>query len=335
MTDNIIYYILGAFIISICSQLFFINFSHRKGLFLDDHDSDLPQKMHDSPTPRVGGVGVFLAGILCLIVDKTGLYLMLSSVPAFLAGLFEDLYGNLSPKKRLLIMMGSALLAIGLLNAYVTDYGLFTTPTIIGILISFIAILGLINGANLIDGFNGLLSGVSIIIFCAYAAIAYQYQDATMLTIMLVLAAGVLGFIIFNVPRGLIFMGDGGAYFLGFTMAVLSMVLVHRHQAQGLSPFFVLSCISYPVMEVIFSFLRRGLKPGASPLDPDTHHFHHLVNTKLARGKNSTTAIMILPLVALVNAFAVMWHGQQQLLIGLTACFIAVYLLLYKALSLK
>jgi UDP-N-acetylmuramyl pentapeptide phosphotransferase/UDP-N-acetylglucosamine-1-phosphate transferase len=333
MSNTDIGFIIGAFAISAVVQYILIKVSQRNHLLMDDHNADLPQKMHNSLTPRVGGLGIFIACFLFCIHNELGLILLGCSIPTFFAGFFEDLFGNLSPKKRLLIMIASAVLAIYFLNAVVTDFGIFTTPYWLGVVISFIAILALPNGANLIDGFNGLLAGTCLVIFTAFAIISLQLGDKELSSICLIICASLIGFLVFNYPKGLIFLGDGGAYFLGFIMAVIAMMLAQRHT--DISPFFVLLAISYPVIEVIFSFARRGLQKGANPLEPDTQHFHHLVNQKLVNGNNSLTVLIILPFVIIPNIIACIFYNQQNILIASVIVFISIYLVFYKWLTNK
>jgi UDP-N-acetylmuramyl pentapeptide phosphotransferase/UDP-N-acetylglucosamine-1-phosphate transferase len=327
-------FVVIALCISIITQYILIRVSRRNDLLMDDFTLDLPQKMHDVPTPRVGGLGIFIASFLFGIDNRLGLILLGCSIPTFFAGFFEDLFSNLSPKKRLMIMVVSAVLAIYFLEAVVTDFGLFNTPYWIGVLISFIAILALPNGANLIDGFNGLLGFTSLIIFAAFAYVAYMLGDWQICNISAILCAALIGFLLFNYPKGLIFIGDGGAYYIGFVMAVIAMKLAHNHP-KDVSPFFILLSISYPVMEVIFSFARRGLKKGANPLDPDTAHFHHIVNQKLAKGDNSKTALYIIPFILVPNVLSCLFYNAQPVLIGGVIGFIMVYLLFYRRLTHK
>jgi UDP-N-acetylmuramyl pentapeptide phosphotransferase/UDP-N-acetylglucosamine-1-phosphate transferase len=230
-------------------------------------------------------------------------------------------------------MVISAVFAIYFLDAYVTDFGLFTTPKWLGIVISFIAILGVPNGANLIDGFNGLLAGTSIMIFGTFGCLAYSLGDANIANICFIICAGLIGFLAFNYPKGRIFMGDGGAYYIGFVMAVIAMMIAQRHK--DISPFFVLLSISYPVIEVIFSFIRRGLQKGANPLEPDTQHLHHLINAKIANGNNSRTVLFILPLIVIPNIIALMFYNNQILLVIAVILFVLIYLGLYKWLFYK
>jgi UDP-GlcNAc:undecaprenyl-phosphate/decaprenyl-phosphate GlcNAc-1-phosphate transferase len=310
MAGNYIFSFLLALIVSAVTQFLIIRLSHKRGIFIDDHESDQPQKFHDAPTPRIGGIGVFLACLLIMLHGKIGIFLIIS------------------PKIRLAIMLASGFLAIWLCDAVVTDFGFFSTPYAIGVLISFIAIVGLINGTNMIDGYNGLLGLTSVVIFSAYAIVCYQLGDTNLLTINVILVGGLVGSLVFNYPAGRIFMGDGGAYFIGFVMAVLGMMLAMRHQHE-LSPFFVLCCICYPVLEVIFSFTRKGLYEKISPMQPDKWHFHMLINRVLCNGVNKRTTLIIVPIVACVNIAAVVLKTNQLALAMVVVLFTAVYFSLY------
>jgi UDP-GlcNAc:undecaprenyl-phosphate/decaprenyl-phosphate GlcNAc-1-phosphate transferase len=327
MSTNLIYFFTISLAVSALVHLILIRIAHKRGVFIDDHESDLPQKIHDSPTPRVGGVGIFMACILFMVDNKLGVILFGASVPAFLAGLFEDLFSNMSPKNRLLIMVFSSGLAIYYADAIITDYGIFTTPTYVGIIVSFVAILGLINGTNLIDGFNGLLSGTSLIIFSAFAYVTYRVGDFQLFQINLVIVAALIGFLAFNYPKGKIFMGDGGAYFIGFVMAVISMLIVKRNTE--VNPFFVFACILYPVIEVIFSFVRRGLIEKTNPLEPDNKHLHLFIFRSLAKHENYKTIYFI----AICNIVAAINYNNIWVLIITSLAFISIYLLTYYKLA--
>ncbi|UAY52244.1 glycosyltransferase family 4 protein [Ferruginibacter albus] len=318
-------------IMSMLIQVIFIRLSHKRGIFIDHHESDLPQKFHKNPTPRVGGVGVFIACWIFCFVGKTGFLLLFCALPAFLAGLFEDIYLNFSPNKRLLIMFASGILPAILLNTVVTNFGLFTLNYSSGVFISFIAIIGLINGANMIDGFNGLLSGTAIIIFGSFAYMCHRFFDGELFIINVVIVAAIIGFIFFNYPKGKIFLGDGGAYILGFFMAVMAMLISCRHTQ--ISPFFVLVCIAYPVMEVIFSFIRKGIIENSSPFHPDSNHLHMLINRGVVKGKNSQTVFVILPVVFFFNIAAICFYNNQTALILFVLLFVIIYLMCYAFLS--
>ncbi|MBL7772451.1 MAG: undecaprenyl/decaprenyl-phosphate alpha-N-acetylglucosaminyl 1-phosphate transferase [Chitinophagaceae bacterium] len=327
MDSSLYLYVLGAFVVSLLTNYLVIDLSHKRGIFMDDHESDLPQKLHHVPTPRIGGLGIFV-GILLMVKDlNLGLQLVLCLIPAFMAGFLEDLYAKISPLRRLIIMSISGVMAIYIKDAVVIDFGFFHVPYSIGIFITMVAILGLINGTNMIDGFNGLSSGVCFLIFGAYFVLSYMVHDFGMAYICLVCMAAIFGFLIFNFPGGKIFLGDGGAYSLGFLLAVCSIMIVKRNPE--VSPWFVLVCLIYPVWEVIFSFTRRTLVHRLSPLYPDSKHVHQLIFRNITRKNNPLTTLVIYPVVLLFNLLAIYFYNNGIALFTIAGVFIVCYTVFY------
>jgi UDP-N-acetylmuramyl pentapeptide phosphotransferase/UDP-N-acetylglucosamine-1-phosphate transferase len=338
MDYNILIYASGAFLVSLFTQYLVIDLSHKRGIFIDDHTSDLPQKLHNEPTPRIGGLGIFVA---CMFMTKdldNGLKIILCLIPAFLAGFLEDLFAKISPLRRLLIMSISAGMAIYLINAVVLDFGFISVPYGVGVFISIIAILGLINGTNLIDGFNGLSAGVCFLIFTTYFVISLRVHDEAMMLISLVCMGAILGFLVFNFPYGKIFLGDGGAYSLGFMLAVLAMMIVNRHSDHSIpedyiSPWFALVCLIYPVWEVIFSFSRRMIIHRLSPLHPDSKHVHQLVFRNITNHNNPLTSLVIFPVVLLFNILAILFYNSSISLFIIAIVFVISYTIFYYVVS--
>lgn len=325
--STLLIYVLAAFFVSMVTQYLVIDLSHKKGIFIDDHNSNLPQKLHSVPTPRIGGLGIFVALLFMARDLKLGLYLILCLIPAFMAGFLEDLFAKISPSRRLLIMSVSGAMAIYLIEAVVTDFGLLHVPYWIGILVTMVAILGLINGTNMIDGFNGLSSGVSFLIFTTYCIMSLMVGDEVMAYICLVVMAAILGFLVFNFPGGKVFLGDGGAYSLGFLLAVVSIMLVKRNEV--ISPWFAFLCLIYPVWEVIFSFTRRTLVYRLSPLYPDSKHVHQLIFRNLAGQNNPRTSLIIYPVIIFFNTLALIFYRNMPVLMLISFVFILAYTFFY------
>lgn len=253
-------------------------------LSLDD-DLNSIQKLHDSPVPRIGGLPVFVALFATLIwATPAGgepfvWALLAASVPVFVAGLWEDLTKRVSAKQRLGWAMVSGFVACWLLDAVLVDLGvpwvnsaLAFAP--VAVLFSAFAMAGMANAINIIDGLNGLASGVVCLIAIALGVVAAQYGDGLLLSVCMALAFSVLGFWLFNFPFGKIFLGDGGAYLMGVLLGALAIVLKVRNPQ--LDSWVVLSLLAYPVVEVLFSIYRR-VRTKAAPDQPDFAHFHQLV----------------------------------------------------------
>jgi UDP-N-acetylmuramyl pentapeptide phosphotransferase/UDP-N-acetylglucosamine-1-phosphate transferase len=341
---------LVSFLISL-TFCFIIIFLFNKSLYIGSDHFDGPQKFHDRPTPRIGGVGIFAAfavAVLYLMVFKKNsiyLYFFISSLPIFLFGLLEDITRKVAPKIRLLAAILSGLLVYFLLDVYLTRIGIPYVDNIfhikvIAVIFTIIGVAGVANAINIIDGYNGLASVVSIIIFLAIAYVGYKLKDQFVYTISFLMIGGIAGFFIWNYPFGKIFLGDGGAYFIGFTMAVLSVHLVKNHPQ--VSPWFPLLTVIYPVFEVLFSFYRKKHLKGRSPFQPDGLHFHMLIykrvvpfvfdihrSEKLMR--NSTTS----PFLWLICSFgaipAVIFWQNTPILIIFTILFCIFYVWLYRS----
>lgn len=310
------------------------------------------QKVHISPTPRVGGVAV-AAGLLAAFAllpqgafELWGLVL-LALIPAFGAGLVEDVTKAVRPRWRLL-----ATLISGLLFWTLTGYGIdrlgwgpldwVANVPVIVVLLTMFGFAATANATNLIDGFHGLASASIIFMAAGLAGIAWSVGDTEVLQACLLLVAAVGGFFLVNYPSGRIFLGDAGAYGLGAACAALGIALVSRHA--DVSPWALLVCFGYPAIETGFSIWRR-MRRGLSPTQPDGVHFHKLVWRAMARpvarqmGRpsmaNALTLYFLWPLTAIGPlAAALLHHRTLAALFGLVLV-LAVYLAIYRVVSLQ
>jgi UDP-N-acetylmuramyl pentapeptide phosphotransferase/UDP-N-acetylglucosamine-1-phosphate transferase len=142
-----------------------------------------------------------------------------------------------------------------------------------------IRITGLANAYNIIDGFNGLASMVAMITLLAIGYVAFKVNDPVLASACLIILGAIGGFFIWNYPRSLIFLGDGGAYLIGFLIACLSILLVQRNPS--VSPWFALLVDAYPIFETLFTIWRRKVHQGKNPGLPDGVHFHSLIYRRL------------------------------------------------------
>ena len=261
------------FLLSFFTCFFIIYLSRKYPNFLDKNFKGC-QKYHTFPTPRLGGVGIYISSFVGLISSNIFLKLIFSSSLAFISGIFSDISKELSPKFRILFISISAFLGIFLTNFYINNLDFVTLNKFLGILLTFIGILGFTNAINIIDGFNGLAGGFSLIALLNFLFTAFFYNNIFLMDIISIFIFSILGFFILNFPFGLIFLGDGGAYFLGYMFSFLCIYIKNLlPQISALYPFLVLI---YPIYEVIFSIYRK-VKRKTSPFKPDTYHFHMLV----------------------------------------------------------
>jgi hypothetical protein len=123
--------------------------------------------------------------------------------------------------------------------------------------VTVFAVAGVANSINIIDGFNGLASMCCVLILLCLAYVGFQVDDLLVAWLALAGVGAVLGFFVWNFPAGLIFLGDGGAYFMGFYLAEVAILLLHRNPT--VSPMFPLLLCIYPVFETVFLHLPQAL----------------------------------------------------------------------------
>jgi UDP-N-acetylmuramyl pentapeptide phosphotransferase/UDP-N-acetylglucosamine-1-phosphate transferase len=343
---------LAAFALSATLTLFMVHVLRTRGWVTLDHDLAGPQKVHLRPVGRVGGFAVFVC--LAAFAAWESLWsarfegmltaLMLCGLPVFAVGLAEDLTKRVEPWQRLLAAALSALLASFVLGTAITRTDIWgldwvASFTVGAIALSVFAVAGIANAINIIDGFNGLASMCVLMILLAVAYVALQVDDALVLALALVGAGAVLGFFIWNYPAGLIFLGDGGAYFLGFYLAEVALLLVARNPA--VSPLFPLLAAIYPAFETVFSMYRRRIVKGRPVGMPDGVHLHSLVHRRLLRWaigrddasallrRNSMTAPYLWGLCMSAVVPSVLFWDESRILGVFIALFAVLYVALY------
>jgi UDP-N-acetylmuramyl pentapeptide phosphotransferase/UDP-N-acetylglucosamine-1-phosphate transferase len=318
-------------------------------------DSDLsgPQKMHAKVVPRIGGLSIasgLIAGVLPLTqidwaILRQGLLLLLCALPAFGLGLIEDFTKAVSPRRRLFGAAFSGLLGIWLLNAVLvrTSMGFLdwaiTAFFPLAVFLTVFYVAGLVNAVNLIDGLNGLASMSVALMLAALCYVAFKVDDILITAMALATLGATLGFFIWNYPQGMIFLGDGGAYILGFLLAEFGLLLVARNPE--VSPFAALVLVAYPVFETVFTMYRRKVLQGRPMSQPDGIHLHTLIYRRqmrwAGRGMSKLTPIrrnsMTSPYLWALNSVAVLpvtlwWNNTFALVISLLFFFI-VYLWIY------
>ena len=221
--------ILWCFFLTLISGVMILVTTKYHGRWTQDSDVGV-QKFHVTATPRVGGLAVFLGVTVGFFIQADGtmrqdfLAVFLCAVLPFANGVREDVWKIGSVLERLLSIALASLAVVVLTGVSIHRVDVpildqFLSWPVVAMIFTVFAVTGITNAINIIDGFNGLASGVSLYIFFFLAAIALQVGDADVAELSIIMATALLGFMLLNFPFGKIFLGDSGAYFIGFCLS--------------------------------------------------------------------------------------------------------------------
>ena len=350
-----LWYALASFLVALLSVFFIRRYFRRHA---QRYAQDAPQRFHHGAVPRLGGLGIFL-GWLCGITlasfvdqglvrqpDPFEAYVTIAIVVLIVVaiGTTEDYSQKVSPRWRLVLTALTATTAIYLMELKVPHLDLelidafwFQWP-VLGILLALLGLVGLTHAFNLIDGYNGLAGIVAVLIGLSYAYVTFKLGDRQLFILSVCLVAATLGFLVLNYPRGLIFAGDGGAYFWGFSLALIGIMLVQRHPQ--VSPWYPLLLLIYPIWETAFSTYRKLVR-GQSPGMADALHLHQLVYHRvvravfhedeakmlLSRNNRTTPYLIVFTTFAIVPA-TLFWNKTTPLIVS-TLLFALLYCIAY------
>ncbi|MGM0830671.1 MAG: glycosyltransferase family 4 protein [Bacillota bacterium] len=266
------------------------------------------RKVHQKIMPRLGGLAIyigFIAGFLILRPeDPYAGAIILGSAVILLTGMADDIF-DLSPRLKLLgqltaaftvVLGGVQIEFINLPFGGVLEFGMFSIP------ITILWIVGITNAINLIDGLDGLAAGVSTIGLATIGFMAMLKGDVFVMSLALILIVSTLGFLYFNFHPAKIFMGDTGALFLGYMIAVLSMLGFKN--VTMISLIVPLIILGVPISDTFFAIIRRIVNK--SPLSaPDKSHLHHCL---LRIGfTHKQTVIIIYAIAAMFSLAAIIF----------------------------
>jgi UDP-GlcNAc:undecaprenyl-phosphate/decaprenyl-phosphate GlcNAc-1-phosphate transferase len=270
-----------------------------------DKDFTKPQAFHKEPVARIGGFAIlFLFSLFILfyfLVFDTFLkdYFIISLL-LFSLGFLDDLKVKINPNIRLILMLSLLIFCINIFSIQITKSGLeflnlWLENNIFQICFVLLCFLFIVNGANLIDGFNGLLAIHFLLINSIFLIINLINQNENISIILSSQIIIVLSFLLFNFPKAKIFLGDSGSYLLG-SLIVLNTIKTYDLNPQ-ISPFFFAGVLFYLFYEVFFSFFRKAVLK-KSPLHPDKLHLHMLLykwvsSSKKKDSSNYLTSMLI------------------------------------------
>jgi UDP-N-acetylmuramyl pentapeptide phosphotransferase/UDP-N-acetylglucosamine-1-phosphate transferase len=298
---------------------------------------DIPKdnrRMHTKAMPRFGGMAIYIgtvASMLIFLPFSTRLMgIIAGGTLIFIVGIIDDLK-NLPAKLKLVCQIICALILfqfsvrisfIG--NPFGEGYYFF--PWIVSLLVTVIWIVGITNTINLIDGLDGLAGGVAVIASLSIAYIAFINGRTIDCMAMLAIAGGALGFLPFNFNPAKIFMGDGGALFLGFMLAGLSVISPMK-SATMLATVVPVLVLGLPIFDTTFAILRRLINKRPI-MEADKGHLHHRI---MAAGLGQRRTVLTLYGISGIMGMAAILMSrdlfvESGLLIVIAATFIYVFI---------
>lgn len=287
---------------------------------------DIPggkRTIHRHPTPRAGGLAVctaFFAGAGWIYLfgdaqwapfesgkELSAIAFLTGGLAIALTGLYDDAYG-LGFKKKFLfqIIVAYAMFFAGFRIEVPSLSWLNTDPYLeaaLGLPLTLLWYIAVMNAVNLIDGLDGLASGISLTAFCSLSVVFWLDGGMHLTSMAMIMAGALLGFLFYNFNPASIFLGDTGSLFIGFVLATYSLQGT-GHEHPLLAMVVLVLAIGFPILDTALAYVRRLLK-GQSPFAPDKNHMHHRLKRRF--GLSTIQAVLILYVFNLVlGLFAIM-----------------------------
>ena len=298
---------------------------------------DMPneRKVHKEPMPRIGGLAIFIGFLVgyMLFCNQTVQMnsILIGSFFIILLGVFDDIK-PLSPSIKFCGQLLAAIIVVYYGNVVMQDlsaFGLYINFGIFAKPITILFIVSIINCLNLIDGLDGLAGGISAIFFITITIISTLLGSVTGLdvSLTLIMIGATLGFLLYNFHPAKIFMGDSGSMFLGYMIAVISLL---GFKNVTLTSFIVpVLILAIPILDTLFAIIRRLLK-GESFAKADKEHFHHQI---LKMAGNQTKTVLIIYLIQILFSIASIVYVLRNPKLGQIIYIILLAIILWLILS--
>ena len=298
---------------------------------------DVPKdnrRMHKVPIPRMGGLAIFLAFLLSVLVfadiDRQMQGILLGSIMIVILGVLDDIMA-LKALPKLFVQIAAAGVAVwhGCTIQFVSNPNVFSEATYLNlgwlsIPITVLWIVGITNAVNLIDGLDGLACGVSTISAISMLVIALLVSESDVALVMAALVGACLGFMPYNKNPAKMFMGDTGSTFLGYILATISIQGLFKYYAivSFAVPFLILGL---PMFDTLFAIIRR-LAHGQNPMAPDRGHIHHRLIDMGLNQKQAVAALYVISSILGLSAVMLTSSGAIKAMLFLMALAVAAFL---------
>lgn len=271
---------LVAAALSLIGTPLILSIAHRRGWFDVPDDT---RKIHTGAIPRLGGIAMFWAFILALLVSalmgafqlEASLFVLLGGAAAIHAMGLADDFRNLRAyfKFGVQLLVAIAVAAAGYRFEYLPGFGSGIELGVFSWIITVVWIVGISNAINMIDGMDGLAGGISLIAALSFGGLHLALGQTGGAILAFALTGAIVGFLFFNFPPARIFMGDSGSLFLGYCLSVLPLLGTAAYPRE-FSFLAAGTIVAIPVLDVFAAILRRRRR-GQGVMTPDREHLHH------------------------------------------------------------
>lgn len=332
---NLVLPLIVALVISMAVIPVMVRLARRFGL-VDEPDA---RKVHTRPVPRVGGFGIFFGALVPLVLllplDQTLVAFLVGAGVLFAFGVMDD-SRELGHYVKFIGQFLAVIIVVYWGDAYVTRLPFMGGELIsdsAGRLFTVIAMVGMINALNHSDGLDGLAGGEALLSLCGIAWLAWLAGGMTVALIALSVVGGLLGFMRYNTYPAIIFMGDGGSQFIGYTLGFLAVQLTQQVNPV-LSPALPALLLGLPIADIIAVFVQRMYRK-MNWFRATRNHIHHRLLDLGFHHHESVVVIYTIQAVLVLSAVVMPYETDAVVLGWYLAVVAAVFLLLYLAESLR
>ena len=314
--------------------LFFIPVVKRIAIHVGALDLPNARKVHKVPIPRLGGLGIYMGFLLgYMIFGKESIQMnsiLIGSFIIVITGMIDDINPIPAKYKFLGQLAGAMIIPIygGIILKDVSAFGFYLNFGPLSYPVTIFFILGVINCMNLIDGLDGLAGGIASIYFITIGIISCMFNNSNGLDTILtfVMLGSTLGFLFHNFNPASIFMGDSGSMFLGYMIAVISLL---GYKNVTFTSFIVpIFLLAIPILDTLFAILRRVVNHKPISM-PDKNHLHHqFLKKNFSQRKTVLIIYLIDALFAAASIIYVLGDFEQGVVIYIILFIIVLTLIL-------
>ena len=324
--------LLVALVVSFLASPLVKNFAYKVGAIDVPKDA---RRMHKTPTPRLGGLAIFLGFMISVILfvpirgDREMQSILLGAVIIVVLGVVDDIMA-LPAMLKFVVQIVAALIPTlnGVIVRAVSNPNIFSDNPYwvldwLSIPVTVLWIVAVTNSVNLIDGLDGLANGVSAISATTVLVISLIASEAQVALVMAALVGASVGFMPYNQNPAKMFMGDTGATFLGYILATMSIQGLFKFYAvvSFVVPFLILGL---PIFDTAFAFTRR-IAHGQSPMHADRSHIHHRLIDLGLNQKQAVATLYVISAILGLSAVVLTTGGEGKAMILFAAlCIVAV-----------